>query len=483
MRLELRGHGERYLCETLALLFFPAAGFSDAVDDGLYARATLQEDTVSITLRAHGRVVAAEELLHPGETAGEGIGRAFFRAGWALTGIKPPWGTLTGIRPAKKVRQLMDAGLTAEEAAHRLLRDCYTEPAKAMLCAGVLESEERALARLNRKGVSIYLGIPFCPTRCSYCSFVSHSVEKEGRFIPSYVEALMEETRATLAALREAEIPVQTVYMGGGTPTTLTAEQLHGLLKLVGEYVDIGSLDEFTVEAGRPDTITAEKLQALIECGVDRISVNPQTTDNDTLLRIGRTHTAEEFFDCYHLARTFPFQVINVDLIAGLPGEPVAAFHKSLHDVIDLAPENLTVHALSLKRAARLEYKDMERTSRGARDIFDMLEEAAAATAENNYHPYYLYRQRNTLGNLENVGYARGETQCLYNVYIMGEYQDIVALGAGGVSKVVGLPGGRIERVFHNKHFHEYIADREKLAINREKLLHLLKLKRSANLL
>ena len=237
----------------------------------------------------------------------------------------------------------------------------------------------------------------------------------------------------------------------------------------------MGTLSEFTVEAGRPDTITAEKLETILRCGAKRISVNTQTTDDDTLRRIGRTHSAQDFFDCYELARSLPFEVINVDLIAGLPGEPVESFCKSLCQVAQLRPENLTVHALSLKRAARLEYKDMERSRQGSNDIFSMLETTARVTRETGYSPYYLYRQRNTLGNLENVGYALPHTEGLYNVYIMGEYQSIVAMGAGGVSKVVGLPGGKIERVFHNKHFHEYIRDKEKLQRNTERLLSLLR--------
>ena len=193
-----------------------------------------------------------------------------------------------------------------------------------------------------------------------------------------------------------------------------------------------------------PDTITAEKLETILRCGAKRISVNTQTTDDDTLRRIGRTHSAQDFFDCYELARSLPFEVINVDLIAGLPGEPVESFCKSLCQVAQLRPENLTVHALSLKRAARLEYKDMERSRQGSNDIFSMLETTARVTREAGYSPYYLYRQRNTLGNLENVGYALPHTEGLYNVYIMGEYQSIVAMGAGGVSKVVGLPDGKI---------------------------------------
>ena len=474
MKLTLQGHDERYLIETLALLFFPAAGFSAQLEDGLSATSRLEGRTAFTSITAHGVSASAQDEARPDEQPAAALARSFYQAGAQLTGISPPWGTLTGIRPAKLVRRLLDAGLTEQQAAQKLLLDCYTAPEKTMLCAGVLRSEQEALSLLNPRAVSIYVGIPFCPSRCSYCSFVSHSVEKEGRFIPAYVQALMEEMEQTLAALAQAGIPVQSVYMGGGTPTTLTADQLREVLGLFSKYLDVGALSEFTVEAGRPDTITADKLEAIVESGADRISVNPQTTDDDTLRRIGRTHSAQDFFDCFALARTYPFQVVNVDLIAGLPGEPVASFQKSIEEVAALRPENLTVHSLSLKRAARLEYKDMDRSRQGANDIFAMLETTSRVTHEAGYTPYYLYRQRNTLGNLENVGYALPHTQGLYNVYIMGEYQSIVAMGAGGVSKVVGLPGGKIERVFHNKHFHEYIRDKEKLRHNTKTLLSLL---------
>ena len=475
MRLTLQGHDERYLIETLALLFFPAAGFSDALDDGLFALSQLEGETAFTRITAHGKSCEAEDRRQEGEAPSAALARSFYRAGAALTGITPPWGTLTGIRPAKLVKHLLDGGLTPEQAAQQLERSCFTSKDKTLLCAQVLQGEQRALELLDRRAVSIYLGIPFCPSRCSYCSFVSHSVEKEGRFIPAYVEALLEEIHTLLPALCEAGIAVQTVYMGGGTPTTLSAQQLGSLLEAIGQYLDVGTLSEFTVEAGRPDTITAEKLETILRCGAKRISVNTQTTDDDTLRRIGRTHSAQDFFDCYELARSLPFEVINVDLIAGLPGEPVESFCKSLCQVAQLRPENLTVHALSLKRAARLEYKDMERSRQGSNDIFSMLETTARVTREAGYSPYYLYRQRNTLGNLENVGYALPHTEGLYNVYIMGEYQSMLAMGAGGVSKVVGLPDGKIERVFHNKHFHEYIRDKEKLRRNTERLLSLLR--------
>ena len=477
MRLTLEGHDKRYLVETLALLFFPAAGFSEGREDGLSATVRYDEGAHRATaeLTAHGRSTRAEEAGRDGEEPSAVLARCFYRAGQELTGITPPWGTLTGIRPAKKVAQLLENGLSPSAVAEQLARDCYVAPDKTALCAEVLEGEAAALAKLDRRAVSLYIGIPFCPTRCSYCSFVSHSVEKEGRLIPDYLSALQEDLSRTLEALAKLELTVQTVYVGGGTPTTLSAPQLRELMGTLARHLPVDALLEYTVEAGRPDTITADKLQAILEGGARRISVNPQTTHDPTLELVGRGHTVAQFFEAYALAQQVGIPELNVDLIAGLPGEGAEIFDRSMREVAALKPANLTVHALSLKRAARMQYEDMERSRSGSQEIVEMLSTARRETAAGGYRPYYLYRQRNTLGNLENVGYAIPGTECLYNTYIMGEYQSIVALGAGAVSKVVGLPRGKIERVFSHKHALEYIRDGEKMRQNQKTLISLLK--------
>ncbi len=467
MKLTFDGHDEHYLIETLSLLFFPAAGFSNDLPDGLSAVTAIRGNEAYASITAGGVTVSGSEPI--GGDAKRALARAYYRAGVRLTGITPPWGTLTGIRPAKRVKAILDTGKTVEEAADELYRTCYTSPDKTRLCAGVAAAEEEALAKLNRRAVSVYVGIPFCPTRCSYCSFVSHSVEKEGKFIPAYVEALIEEIDETLARLT---VPVQSVYFGGGTPTTLSAEQLTQVMAAIARHVDVKSLLEYTVEAGRPDTITKEKLAAIRAGGAGRISVNPQTTCEATLAAIGRTHSVADFYAAFELARDFP--VVNVDLIAGLPGETPEIFEKSLTDIIALAPANLTVHSLSLKRSAIMQYEDMARNKQHSGDIFQMLNMASEQTATAGLRPYYLYRQRNTLGNLENVGYATPHTEGLYNIYIMGEYQSIVALGCGGVSKVTDLPGERIERIFNDKHVHEYLRDKEKREMHRKRLTELL---------
>ena len=282
------------------------------------------------SITAGGVTVSGSESI--GTDAKRALARAYYKAGVRLTGITPPWGTLTGIRPAKRVGALLASGMTAQEAADVLYRTCYTSPDKTKLCAAVAAAEFEALQKLDRRAVSVYIGIPFCPTRCSYCSFVSHSVEKEGRFIPAYVDALVEEIDETLSRLT---VPVQSVYFGGGTPTTLSAEQLTRVMAAVARHVDVENLLEYTVEAGRPDTITAEKLAAIRAGGAGRISVNPQTTCDATLVAIGRTHSVEDFFEAYALAKDFP--VVNVDLIAGLPDETPEIFEKVFRTSLPLS--------------------------------------------------------------------------------------------------------------------------------------------------
>ncbi len=461
MKITLQGTQERYLAETLCLLFFPAAKFAEDVQDGLSAHFEVNEGHVGVRLTAHSLETYKVVLLYDSseDSIKRALARAMYKAGEEITSMSPPWGTLTGIRPTKLVRKLMNSGMTAEEASEYLLNEYYTSPEKSRLCTEVVAAEGRALSLLDRSAVSLYLGIPFCPTRCSYCSFVSHSVEREGHLIPSYVDALIEEIHTTLPLIK---VPVSSIYIGGGTPTTLSPSELERVMGAVSQHVDLTTILEYTVEAGRPDTITEGRLAAIKAGGANRISVNTQTTNEDTLRLIGRQHTAADFFKAYEAAKGMDFTAINIDLIAGLPSESPEIFKKSLSDCLALNPENLTVHALSLKRAARLEYSDMARTKEDAGDIFKMLDHSSKMTAAAGLLPYYLYRQRNTLGNLENVGYSKEGLEGLYNVYIMGEYQSILALGCGGVSKVTQLDGGKIERFYNDKHVGEYLKNAEK---------------------
>ncbi|MCQ2478901.1 MAG: coproporphyrinogen dehydrogenase HemZ, partial [Clostridia bacterium] len=331
------------------------------------------------------------------------------------------------------------------------------------LCESAV-SGEKAITSLSRpESFSLYLSVPFCPSRCSYCSFVSHSVDKAKNIIPRYVELLCEELKITGEIANKLGLRLETVYMGGGTPTTLEANQLDTVLKTVRDNFDMSNVREFTVEAGRPDTVTIEKLKAIKTNGVSRISINPQTLNDDVLRAIGRNHTAQQAAEAFVLARKLGFENINMDLIAGLPGDTFESFKSTVERVIYYGPESVTVHSLSMKRASYMsisgEYPEIE----AGKVASDMVDFARTRVSENGIVPYYMYRQSKTVGNLENVGYAKHGFEGLYNVYIMDETHTILACGASAVTKLREPHGNYIDRIFNFKYPYEYISRFEEM--------------------
>ena len=475
MRLTLQGHDERYLIETLALLFFPAAGFSDALDDGLFALSQLEGETAFTRITAHGKSCEAEDRRQEGEAPSAALARSFYRAGAALTGITPPWGTLTGIRPAKLVKHLLDGGLTPEQAARQLERSCFTSKDKTLLCAQVLQGEQRALDLLDRQAVSIYLGIPFCPSRCSYCSFVSHDItsKRAKDILPVYVDRLCEELCCIAQKMAGTGLALTTVYFGGGTPTILSAGQLDQICTAVEKNFGLSRLKEYTVEAGRPDTIDREKLRTLRRHRVTRISINPQTLNDEVLAGIGRKHTAQQIIDCFEMAREEGFDDINMDLIAGLPGETVESFSRTVDRIIALNPENVTVHTLSIKRSANYgtSWEERLKALQLGEQVGQMVSYAQKALIQYGWQPYYLYKQRNTLGNLENTGYCKPGYEGRYNIYIMDETQTILAAGGGAVTKLKSNRTGKLERIFNYKYPFEYVEHFDEILKRKDKVV------------
>lgn len=360
-----------------------------------------------------------------------------------FTGAGLPWGILTGVRPIRLL-----AGYSDEYALNKLL----VSPEKLALARKIDRIQTPALAAVPKNSYSLYISIPFCPSRCSYCSFVSHSTDKAMARIDEYVDRLTQELNQTAKIAEECGLRLDTIYIGGGTPTTLSAEQLKRLFSAL-EPFDRSFLREFTVEAGRPDTISRDKLNIIKQAGAQRISVNPQTMNDSVLEAVGRKHSAEETVRAYRLAREVGFDSINMDLIAGLPTDTEAGFCRSLDRVIELAPENITVHSLSLKRAAKL-FRETDRRTCGAAG---MIEYTHKTLAENGYIPYYLYRQKNTADNQENTGYSKAGAESLYNMFIMEEVQTILACGAGASTKLVDTKNGRIKRVMNFKYPYEYL--------------------------
>ncbi|MEE0809139.1 MAG: coproporphyrinogen dehydrogenase HemZ, partial [Acutalibacteraceae bacterium] len=329
---------------------------------------------------------------------------------------------------------------------------------KISLCKEAHEGENKIISLSSPMSYSLYLSVPFCPSRCSYCSFVSHSIERAQDMIPQYVEYLLKELEITAKIAKQNNLKLETVYMGGGTPTTLSADELKTVLSAVRKNFDMSAVREFTVEAGRPDTITAEKLAVIKQCGATRISINPQTLNDDVLKAIGRNHTSQQTVDAFNLARSMGFDNINMDLIAGLPCDTVESFAKTLDGIIALDPESVTVHALSMKRASTLNaHGDFPELEAG-RTAAIMVDTARKTLTERGILPYYMYRQSKTVGNLENVGYAKKGFEGLYNVYIMDETHTILACGASAVTKLKAYDTGDISRIFNFKYPYEYIG-------------------------
>ena len=405
----------------------------------------------------------SEELDRPPEevyhTVQHALKLAFYKAGTALLGAEPPWGALTGVRPVKLPTRAILAGSTPNQARKELEKEYHVSPDRAKLAVDCAQASVAAQRSLHSRQVSLYIGIPFCPTRCAYCSFVSADVGRTLKLVEPYVDGLLREVSETGRVLKEAGLDVRSFYMGGGTPTTLSAEQLDRLLSHCEQHLPLAGCTEYTVEAGRPDTITREKLAVLKAHRIGRISVNPQSLEDHVLEAIGRRHTPGDIRAAYELARSVGFDCVNMDLIAGLPRDTLGGFCRSLEGVLAMAPENITVHTLALKKGSAL----MENGGQlpGGDEVFSMLNFSRERLTTEGYFPYYLYRQKYMSGALENVGWAKPGTESLYNIVMMEELHSVVSLGAGGVTKLIG--GGKILRLTNPKFPQDYLSGLDKV--------------------
>ena len=398
--------------------------------------------------------------------------QAFYSAGAALLGHDLPWGSLTGVRPTKLPTKALWDGATPAQARRKLEKTYHVHPLRSALAVDCAGYSVAAKGSLRGDEVSLYVGVPFCPSRCIYCSFVSAAVEKCLPLVEPFVEGLCREIQAAGALLRETGQVIRSAYMGGGTPTTLSGAQLHRVLSAMEEHLPLSRCTEFTVEAGRPDTITPEKLAVLAGHGVDRISVNPQSMNDAVLERMGRPHSGEDIRRAYADVRKAGRFAINMDLIAGLPGDSPQGFANSLRDVMNLEPENITVHTLALKKGSRL--MENPETLPSDREVEAMLNAAWEILRQEGYLPYYLYRQKYMSGSFENVGWAKPGYESLYNIVMMEELHSILALGGGGVSKLYWPQTGRIERFANPKFPQEYLRDIDKLCREKAALAPLL---------
>ncbi len=471
MKLYLRGHDNKYAVEQMLLTLYPTERpeYPDGAPEGDRAEISRSSGKMYTTVTCRlwqggvcrtGRAAMKSEVMSDpvllDRCTQRMIKTAFYRAAMRAGHEKPVWGALTGVRPGKLMSALLCEGHEGDEALRRFIAEYDVTPERAKLCLDASRAAMDAEKSLDSRDVCIYVGIPFCPTRCAYCSFVSQSVEKSMKLIPPFLEALNREIDATAQTAAELGLRVISVYMGGGTPTTLSAPQLDALCARLADRFDLSAVREYTVEAGRPDTITPEKLKVLRAHGVTRVSVNPQTMSDAVLAAIGRRHTAKDVTDALSMVRACGGFEVNMDLIAGLTADTVEGFKSTVDTVIALAPENITVHTLALKRGSRITLEGAMLPT--APEVGAMLSYANAALSQNGYAPYYLYRQKFMSGGFENVGWAKDGRINLYNICIMEELCSILAMGGGGSTKLVAPGNGKNIRLTAPKYPAEYIS-------------------------
>lgn len=494
MPIVLIGNSFKYEVEATAKMFFPSGTrfdfvYAETEDNELLCGKPKYISAKTIQLNENSTEISVEIKLYEEHNAVSGrtvldctilsdksrveheLCRLIYHILSKLRGLTPPWGLMTGIRPVKKVIELMQNGVNDSEAERLLTEKYEISQKKYRLAYDTAVNQLPILNKIDSSAVSLYVSIPFCPTRCSYCSFVSHSMDSAVKLMPDYVNALCRELEIIGRIIKENNTKIDTIYFGGGTPSSLSAGDIRLIMEAVAKNFDLDNVREYSFEAGRADTITEEKLRVINELGADRISVNPQTLNDDVLRVIGRNHTSADFINAYETARKIGFRNINTDLIAGLPTETAESFRYTLDKMIELDPESITVHTLTIKRAADMYWGEGKETSHPAAEMVDY---SVKRLMESGYLPYYLYRQKNTLDNLENVGYAKKGFESYYNIFIMDETQTIIGAGCAASTKLV-YPDGKISRIHNYKFPYEYIRNFDKLMEKKEEITECLK--------
>lgn len=474
MNLYVKNHNFHFELENLTRLFFPnekitvIRDFSEPQPPYIYTEVS-DKITISVNIGSFNKSETAVKKLTDDDNELVSA-QLLYKLLCDFTGLTQPWGILTGVRPVKLLRRLAEES-NEEQAVKKFEKDFFVSNEKIALSRETEHNERKILELSKPESFSLYVGIPFCPSRCSYCSFVMASIERAEKLIEPYTKLLCEEIKRTAEIANKLGLRLETVYFGGGTPTTLSAEQLDTVLRTVNNSFDMSTCREFTVEAGRPDTIDIAKLFALKENKVDRISINPQTVNDEVLKTIGRKHTAQQFFDAFELARKCGFDNINTDLIAGLPTDTPESFKNSLDSIVRLNAECITVHTLCMKRASRLTTEGVTLDLQQARDAREMLAYTQNILGQNEYIPYYMYRQSRMVGNLENVGWSKKGFESLYNVYVMDETHTILACGSGGVTKLKRNNPDYLERIFNFKYPYEYIDRFDELIQRKSRIM------------
>ncbi|MBR1761874.1 MAG: coproporphyrinogen dehydrogenase HemZ [Eubacterium sp.] len=458
-------HDCSYQTEKIALTFFPLAKLGDG-GDGIIVETRFENNTAFADIKLGDKSLSKNRIKKQNEDTQHCISVLLYEALSELTSFRPPWGILYGVRPARLMHARTDK-LGSEKAAE-LFREDLVEEKKIALANEVMERENRVISLSGENSFSLYVSIPFCPSRCSYCSFVSHSIENAKDLLEPYTALLCKELEEIGRKVNELGLRLETVYFGGGTPTTLSASQLERVLSCIENSFDLSTLRELTVEAGRPDTITEEKLSALLKHRVQRISINAQSFNDNVLKAVGRKHSVAKTFEAFEIAKKLGFKNINTDLIAGLSNDNLNSFKNSVKTAEELGCASVTVHNLSLKSGAFLVTENMLFDVSKKNETVAMIDFAYTELKENGYNPYYMYRQSKSLGNLENTGYAKEGFECLYNIFMMDETHSVFAAGAGGVTKLKRQSDNHIERIYNYKYPYEYINNFENVLAKKQ---------------
>lgn len=473
MNLYIDNHSFHYEMENLLRAFFPYDKITvlkeyDTLDKPYVLTSFGDEISVSVVINDFDKTLCATKCNDKSKDE-LAMAQLLYELLCEYFSTTLPWGILTGVRPIKLLRRIIDAN-GEEKASEYFKNELKVSQHKLSLALITQKAEREILSLSQRKSFSLYISIPFCPSRCNYCSFVSQSIEKAKHLIDDYVDLLCKELIITADIAKELGLKLETVYMGGGTPTTLSASQMDRVLSTVNSHFDISTCREFTVEAGRPDTITKEKLLVIKRNGVDRISINPQTLNDEVLNIIGRRHSAQDAIDAFYLARECGFDNINMDLIAGLKGDNYVSFVATLDKIRELSPESITIHTLALKRSSTLSTENIDINIGIKNETTDMLSYSQQVLLDDGFIPYYLYRQSRMAGNLENVGWSKKGCESLYNVYVMDETHTILACGAGGVTKLKDFRSDTLERIFNFKYPYEYNTRFDELMCRKERI-------------
>lgn len=475
MIVVVNNHPFSYDVENLAEIFFPyekikvLSQLPQDCNDNIVAVTEICGDEIIVDARVFEKKAVKKEKINQDSDCQNIMSVLFYSAFSELLGVSYPWGILYGVRPARFWHSISDK-YSKEQARQIFAQKYLVSPEKLSLVEQVAENENKIISLSANKSFSLYVSVPFCPTRCSYCSFVSHSIEKAAALVEPYVDLLVREIEQTAIYAKELGLRLESVYYGGGTPTTLSAKQLTRIAAAIRDNFDLSCLREYTVEAGRPDTVNADKLAALKAAGVGRISINPQSFNDNVLSAIGRRHSVKQTLDAFELARNAGFDNINMDFIAGLPKDDVESFKHSIKTAVSLGAESITVHTLCLKSGAYMVTRDNVFDTGDIDTVSEMVDFSREYLSAAGYVPYYMYRQGKSLGNLENVGWSKPGNECLYNVFMMDETHSVFAVGAGAVTRLKNPLSGKIERIYNYKYPYEYIDGFDNMLKRKEKI-------------